>query len=128
MSRNALDREFGDDRAIDALVATAHRRMAPRLARMRRPQARVGTVSSPLGKLLVAMSEAGIAMIYFLDVPRANAADAIAMLQRRHFDVIEDQAAVDGVGEEIRRFVAGDLAALVTPVDLSLVVSLFQRR
>jgi O-6-methylguanine DNA methyltransferase len=73
------------------------------------------------------MSEAGIAMIYFLDVPRANAADAIAMLRRR-FDVVEDQPAVAGVGEEIRRFMAGDLAALVTPVDLSLMVSPFQRR
>ncbi|HUY17678.1 MAG TPA: methylated-DNA--[protein]-cysteine S-methyltransferase [Candidatus Binataceae bacterium] len=128
MSASAGKRKVDDERTIDALVETAHRRMAPRLARIRRPRARVGTVGSPLGRLLIAMSEAGIAMIYFLDVPQANAGDAIAMLRRRHFDLIEDQPAVAGVGDEIRRFVAGDLAALATPVDLSLVVSPFQRR
>ncbi len=127
MSKSELNREVGDERTIDALVETAHRRMAPRLARIRRPRVRVGTVASPLGRLLVAMSDAGIAMIYFLDVPRGDGAEPIAMLRRR-FDAIEDQAAVAGVGEEIRRFVAGDLAALVTPVDLSLVASPFQRR
>ncbi len=127
MSTSARNRELGGERTIDALVEIAHRRMAPRLARVRRPQARVGVVPSPLGRLLVAMSEAGIAMIYFLDVPHGNAADAIAMLRRR-FEAIEDQPAVAGIGEEIRRFVAGDLAALITPVDLSLVVSPFQRR
>lgn len=127
MSTSTEKRELGDERTIDALIETAHRQMASRLARMRRPRARVGTVISPLGRLLVAMSESGIAMIYFLDVPHGNAADAIAMLRRR-FDAIEDQSAVAGVGEEIRRFVAGNLEALVTPVDLSLVVSPFQRR
>jgi O-6-methylguanine DNA methyltransferase len=127
MSTNAGKRELGDQQTIDALVEIAHRRMAPRLARVWRPLARVGMVPSPLGGLLVAMSEVGIAMIYFLDVPHSNAADAVAMLRRR-FDTVEDQAAVAEVGEEIRRFVAGDLAALVTPVDLTLVVSPFQRR
>lgn len=122
--------EFSPDgeQTIDALLETAHRRMAPRLARIRRPRVRVGTAASPLGKLLIAMSDAGIVMIYFLDVPHASAEDAIAILRRRRFDLVEDQNAVAKVGTEIRRFVAGDLNALVTPVDLSLVISPFQRR
>lgn len=127
ISRKAVNQELGDERTLDSLIETAHRQMAPQLARVRRPPVRAGVVSSPLGKLVVAMSEAGVVLIYFLDVPRANAADAIAMLRWR-FDVVEDQPAVARVGEEIRRFMAGDLTALVTPVDLSLMESPFQRR
>ncbi|HTW89534.1 MAG TPA: methylated-DNA--[protein]-cysteine S-methyltransferase [Candidatus Binataceae bacterium] len=127
MSKAAVNQELGDERTLDSLIETAHRQMAPRLARVRRPPVRAGLVSSPLGRLVVAISEAGIALIYFLDVPRANAADAIAMLQWR-FDVMEDQPVVAGVGEEIRHFMAGNLAALVTPVDLSLIESPFQHR
>src|SRR5579885_1548468 len=126
MNENRINPE--DEQEIDAMIEQAHRQMASRLARIRRRQARVGTVDSPLGRLLVAMSGAGLAMIYFLDVPQASAAEAIAMLRRRRFDVIEDGEAVAPVGEEIRRFLGGDLSALVTPVDLSLVESPFQRR
>ncbi len=117
-----------EEREIDQLLEAAHRQMAPRLTRIRRPWVRVGTAASPLGNLMVAMSDAGIVMIYFLDTPGASVDNALATLRRRKFDLIEDQDVAARVSGEIRRFVEGDLNALVTPIDLSLVVSPFQRR
>jgi methylated-DNA-[protein]-cysteine S-methyltransferase len=91
-----------------------------------KPQAGVGLVrSSPVGNLLVCVSNHGIAMTYFL----RSAMDLGAALARlrRDFELVADQAAAQRVGEELTRYMAGDEAALRSAIDLRLVRGTFQR-
>lgn len=93
----------------------------------RRPQAAVGVIpSSAVGPFLVALSGQGIVMIHFLRTA-ADPEHAIRIL-RRSFDPVADQDAAEIVGEELKRFVAGDESALRSAIDLSLVQSSFHRR
>src|SRR5258708_6696295 len=73
---------------------------------------------------MVAQGPRGILAIHYID---GKGSGPIPNL-RRSFDVVEDQAAVDRIGEEINRFLSGDYKALTYKVDLSLVASEFQRR
>jgi O-6-methylguanine DNA methyltransferase len=119
-----LDREAGDDHDLDAILAQGRRRFGKAWARERRPTARVGVIGSPVGRLFIADGPRGILAIHFMD---GKGPDPLEMM-RGKFDVVEDQAAADRVGEEIRRFIAGDRAALKHEIDLSLVESDFKRR
>jgi methylated-DNA-[protein]-cysteine S-methyltransferase len=120
-----LDGEADDDPGLEAILADARGRFNRALARERRPLARVGVVTgSPMGRLFIADGPRGILAIHFMD---GKGPEPIEMM-RGKFDVIEDQAAAETIGEEIRRFVAGDHAALTHKVDLSLVESDFRRR
>lgn len=89
--------------------------------------ARSGIVNSAVGRLLVALSDRGIVLIHFLDGAWTDSEAAHAALSR-HFQVIEDAAAVAVVDAEIRRFADGQRNALAMPVDLTLVTSPFRRR
>lgn len=113
------------DEDLAGLLAEGRGRVAKALARIRRPQARVGTIDSPVGRLFVAEGEHGILAIHFLDT---HAGEDPRPALRRGFDVIEDQQAAERIGEEIRRFIGGDRSALHHEVDLSLVDSPFRRR
>ena len=119
-----LDREADDDSGLDAIVAEGRRRFDKLIARERRPIARVGVIDSPMGRLFVADGPRGILAIHFMD---GKGLDPLKMM-RGKFDVVEDQAAADRIGDEIRRFVAGDRSALKHDIDLSLVESDFKRR
>jgi O-6-methylguanine DNA methyltransferase len=119
-----LDREADDDRDLEAALAEGRRRFDKAIARERRPLARVGIIDSPVGRLFVADGPRGILAIHFMDGKGPAPLD----MMRGKFDVVEDQAAADRIGEEIRRFVAGDRAALKHDIDLSLVESDFKRR
>src|ERR1051326_3270238 len=117
-----LDREADDDRGLDAIVAEGRRRFDKALALEKRPTARVGIIDSPMGRLFIADGPRGILAIHFMD---GKGLDPLKMM-RGKFDIIEDQAAADRIGEEIRRFVGGDRAALTHDIDLSLVESDFK--
>lgn len=119
-----LDREADDDPGLDAILADGRQRFDKALVRERRPTARVGVIDSPMGRLFIADGPRGILSIHFMD---GKGPDPLAMM-RGKFDVVEDQAAADKIGDEIRRFVAGDRAALKHEIDLSLVESDFKRR
>src|ERR1700730_18450524 len=119
-----LDREADDDPGLDAILADGRQRFDKALVRERRPTARVGVIDSPMGRLFIADGPRGILSIYFMD---GKGPDPLAMM-RGKFDVVEDQAAADKIGDEIRRFVAGDRDALKHEIDLSLVESDFKRR
>src|SRR5258708_13448654 len=54
-----------DDRMLDAMIGQARPRIARAMKILRRPQARVGVIPSPLGKLLVAESDRGLAAVHF---------------------------------------------------------------
>ncbi len=119
-----LDREADDDHGLDAILAEGRRRFDKVLSRERRPIARVGVIDSPMGRLFIADGPRGILAIHFMD---GKGPDPLEMM-RGKFDVVEDQAAADRIGDEIGRFVAGDRTALKHEIDLSLVESDFKRR
>jgi O-6-methylguanine DNA methyltransferase len=119
-----LDVEADDDRGLAAILAEGQRRFEKALARERRPIARVGIIDSPMGKLFIADGPRGILAIRFMDGKGLDPLEAL----REKFDIVEDQAAADRIGAEIRRFVAGDHTALKHDIDLSLVESDFRRR
>jgi len=119
-----LDTEADDDRDIDSALSEGRRRFEKAVARERRPVARVGVIDSPVGRLFIAEGPRGILAIRFMDGDGIEPLDAM----RGKFDLIEDQAAVERIGEEIRRFIAGDREALKHDIDLSLVESDFRRR
>src|ERR1700730_9221855 len=120
----ALDREAVDDHDLDAILAKGRRRFHKAIARERRPIARVGIIDSPMGRTFIVDGPRGILAI---DVIDGKGLEPNGML-RGKFDIVEDQAAADRIGEEIRRFVAGDRTALKHDIDLSLVESDFKRR
>ena len=119
-----LDGEAEDDPGLDAIVAEGRRRFDKAIARERRPVARVGVIDSPVGRLFVADGPRGILAIHFMD---GKGLDPLAAM-RGKFDIVEDQAAAERIGDEIRRFIAGDRTALKHDIDLSLVESDFKRR
>jgi methylated-DNA-[protein]-cysteine S-methyltransferase len=120
----ALDDEAEDDHDLDAILDDGRDRFERAVARERRPLARVGVIDSPMGRLFIADGPRGIVSIHFMD---GKGPEPLEMM-RGKFDVVEDQAAAERIGEEIRRFVAGDREALTHDIDLSLVESDFRRR
>ncbi len=123
-----IDDDISDDisdEVLDPLLRQARATLTARLRHVRRPDVAVGITRSPLGPLLVAVGSGGIVMIRFLTTQ--DAAGGIAAL-RLKFDPVQDQPVAQQVGEEIRRFLAGERGALHHPADLSMVNGEFQRR
>jgi O-6-methylguanine DNA methyltransferase len=114
-----------DDRALDAMIGETRPRIERAMKILRRPQARVGVISSPLGQLLVAESDRGLAAIHFLFI---SGGEGVLEMLRRKFDLIENEASARRIEAEIARAFQGDFGALAHPVDLSLVESEFKRR
>jgi O-6-methylguanine DNA methyltransferase len=114
-----------DDRMLDAMIGQTRPRIERAMKILRRPQARVGVIPSPLGKLLVAESDRGLAAIHFLFI---SGGDRTLELLRMKFDLIENEPTVRRIGKEIDRVFEGGIDAVARPVDLSLVESDFQRR
>jgi O-6-methylguanine DNA methyltransferase len=119
-----LDREAEEDPGLDAILAEGRRRFEKAIARERRPIARVGVVDSPVGRLFIADGPRGILVIHFMDGKGIEPLEVM----RGKYDIVKDQAAADRIGDEIRRFVDGDHAALTHQVDFALVESDFKRR
>ena len=114
------------DAAIDKMLRLARHRLARAIAPIRRSVARVGIIESPLGRLLAAESPRGLVALTYLD--SRDGAAALAAL-RQKFDLVEDPETAARIGGEIERHLAGDREAIAhRPIDLSLVVSPFQRR
>jgi methylated-DNA-[protein]-cysteine S-methyltransferase len=109
----------------DAMLSEAQRRLESAVDRVRRPQAAVSLLGSPLGRLLVGVSDRGIAMLHYLRNP-ADLGEGIEKL-RRNFDPVPDQTAAGRVSEELLRYLAGDATALRSEIDLRLVSGSFQR-
>lgn len=121
----SIDSEFGDE-VVERLLHRSRGNLDNALKRIRRPQAAVGIVRSPLGDLLVAKSPRGVVLNHYLH-DDSDLAAAIANL-RLQFDPVEDQRAVGEVGEEVRRYLAGDAKALRQNVDLTLAGNAFQKK
>lgn len=114
------------DAAIDKMLRLARQRLARAIAPIRRSIARVGIIDSHLGRLLVAESPRGLVALTYLD--SSDGAATLKALKQR-FDLVEDLKTAALIGAEIERHLAGDREAIAQrPIDLSLVVSPFQRR
>jgi O-6-methylguanine DNA methyltransferase len=113
-----------NDRMLDAMIGQTRPRIERAMKIMRRPQARVGVIPSPLGKLLVAESDRGLAAIHFLFI---SGGDRTLDLLRKKFDLIENEPSARRIEQEIDRVLEGGVEATDRPVDLSLVESDFQR-
>ena len=111
---------------IDALLRASRGRVDRALKHLRRPDAAVGVVKSPLGDLLVAMTGHGIVFNHYLRDGR-DLASTISKI-RWQLDLVDDSRAIKPVGDEIRRYLGGDAAALRQNTDLRLAVSPFQRK
>ena len=114
------------DKLTEDLLAKARARLAPALARIRRPLARVSLIESSIGRLLAAQSPRGLVALRFMDSD--DAGDVLTALRRR-FDLTEDDGGAAEIGGEIERLMRGDSETISNrSVDLSLVESDFQRR
>jgi O-6-methylguanine DNA methyltransferase len=114
------------DAAIDKMLHLARQRLARAIAPIRRSVAHVGIIDSHLGRLLVAESPRGLVALTYLDT--SDGAATLKALKQR-FDLVEDPQTAALIGAEIERHLAGDREAIAhRPIDLSLVVSPFQRR
>ncbi len=111
---------------IDALLNNSRSRVDHALKHVRRPDAAVGIVKSPLGDLLLAMTGRGIVLNHYL-LGGDDLAATIAKL-RFELDLVDDRRTIKEVGEEIRRYIGGEAAALRRNIDLTLAVSPFQKK
>src|SRR5919204_2583006 len=93
-----LDDDFGNE-VVEELLRRSRRRVNNALRHIRRPQAAVGVVKSPLGNLLVALTERGIVLNHYL-LDRGDLAATIARL-RLELDPVEDRRTIGEVGAEI---------------------------
>lgn len=121
----SIGSEIGDE-VIEAVLRRSRSKVTTALKRMRRPEAAVGVVKSSLGDLLVAMSRRGVALTHYVHDGRDIAA-TLANL-RLQFDPVEDQRTVRTIGEEVSRYVAGEVKALRQHVDLTLSGNAFQKK
>ena len=110
-----------EEQGIDALLRQSRSRVDHALKHVRRPDAAVGIVKSSLGDLLVAMTGRGIALNHYL-LDGDDLAATIAKL-RCELDLVDDRRTISEVGEEIRRYLAGEAKALRQKVDLTLVAT-----
>jgi len=114
-----------DDREVDALVRRAHAGIGRAMKLIRRPEARVCAVNSPVGKLFVAEGPQGFVAIHFLAIKEA---DRTIQALSGKFDLIENTPSTNAIRRVLDRYFEGDLSVLAHRVDLSLVDSEFQRR
>ena len=121
----SIGSEFGGE-ALEELLRCSKSRVDNALKRIRRPQAAVGVVKSPLGDLLVALSARGIVLNHYL-LDGGDLAATIARL-RLELDPVEDPRTVKEVGAEIRSYLAGEAKALRQNIDLTLASSPFQKK
>ena len=112
------------DRTIDTMVHRARTGIRRAMKILRRPEARVGIVASPIGRLLVAEGPRGMAAIHFLSI--AEPERPLDKLRRR-FDLLENETWRADISRDLLGYFAGDFAVLARDVDLVLVESEFQR-
>lgn len=125
LARRMDGRDSISEAQLDAMVAQTRPRIERAMKILRRPQARVGLIASPIGSLLVAESDRGLATIHFMTM---DGAEGTLEKLRKKFELVENEASIERVGAEINRFFEGDQTVMERRVDLSMVESEFQVR
>jgi methylated-DNA-[protein]-cysteine S-methyltransferase len=116
--RAAADDHDGEARARKALAA--------RLADLRRRRLAYRIVPSPLGNLLIARSELGVALIEYLDDATDFGASRLPRIEG--LDAIEDGAEIEALHRDLLDYLDGGRGTLDWPLDLALARGDFDRR
>jgi methylated-DNA-[protein]-cysteine S-methyltransferase len=130
--------ELGSYRAVEDVMATLRRtplahddatlaraQLASRLADLRSRLVGFGIFPSPLGRILIARSEQGVALVQYLPAGGALPAHVRRLLGE---DAVEDRAATEALRAELVEYLEGRRSRLDWPLDLRRVRSDFQRR
>jgi methylated-DNA-[protein]-cysteine S-methyltransferase len=107
----------------DATLARAQ--LASRLADLRSRMVGFGIFPSPLGRILIARSEQGVALVQYLPAGGGLPAHVRRLLGE---DAVEDRAATEALRAELVEYLEGRRARLDWPLDLRRMRSDFQRR
>jgi methylated-DNA-[protein]-cysteine S-methyltransferase len=134
----ACREELRNYRAIEGLVGTLRRVPLPgddstlaraelesRLADLRSRLVSFGIFPSPLGPILIARSELGVALVRYL-AGRGSVASEVRRLLGE--EAIEDRAATEALHAELVEYIEGRRTRLDWPLDLRRTRSDFQRR
>ena len=130
--------ELGRYRALDDMVVSVRRtpladddatlaraQLASRLTDLRSRMVAYGVYPSPLGPVLIARSELGVALVQYLPETGQLTAGARRLLGD---DAVEDRTATDGFRTELVEFLEGRRERLDWPLDPRRMRSEFQRR
>ena len=127
--------ELGRYRAIDAVArrlppaeapsAAAFAALGSSLADLRQRLLTYGISPSPLGNILIARSEEGVALVEYLGVATTLKASRLARTPRLELE--EDGAEVKRLGVELLDYIRGRRTRLEWPLDLRLAGSDFSR-
>src|ERR1044072_8786349 len=120
-----FDSDQVNEEILDKLLHRSRPRINEALRSIRRPQAALGIAKSPLGDLLVALRRGGLLLVHSL--PSDKELAALITRLRSFFDPVEDRPAVQTVGAEVKKYLAGEASSLRQKVDLSLVATPFQK-
>ena len=130
--------DFRRYRAIDALTgeirnapapladeAGARARLASRLADFRRRMLTYRIIRSPLGPILLARSEEGIALVEYLRGPSVKSSRLAGL--EDEVELVEDRDQLERASHELSEFIDGRRVKLDWPLDLRLVRGDFDR-
>lgn len=90
---------------------------APAFTKRTRQLARYGTMESPLGTLLIAVTDAGVAEITF--GRNTSTEEFLGHMVHRGFDPVADQQAVNPVVTQLTEYFGGNRNVFDVPVDFS---------
>lgn len=126
----ALDRTLGGWREAPepepaAVVAAARQRLEARLGDVRRRTVVYRIFPSPLGNILIGLSEQGVALVEYLDRARDLAHSRLGSMPE--VEAIEDGADVERYHRELVEYLEGRRTHLEWPLDLRLARSDFHR-
>ena len=134
----ACREDFQRYRAIDALTgeirvapvpvadeAAARARLTSRLADLRRRMLRYRIFRSPLGPILLARSEEGVALVEYLQSANVKASRLTRLGDE--VELVEDRDQLERLTRELTEFIEGRRAKLDWPLDLRLVRGDFDR-
>ncbi|HSE04078.1 MAG TPA: methylated-DNA--[protein]-cysteine S-methyltransferase [Methylomirabilota bacterium] len=130
--------ELGHYRALEGMVETLRRapirgedatlaraQLAARLADLRSRMVGFGIFPSPLGRILIARSEQGVALVQYLPAGGSLPAHVSRLLGD---EAVEDRAATEALRAELVEYLEGRRARLDWPLDLRRTRGDFQRR
>ena len=124
----AIDHAVGAWRtnpASDGGAERARQRLQARLADLRRRTFTYRIFSSPLGNILIALSDEGVALIEYLGRGRTLAHSRLHRMPGA--ETIEDGAEVEALYRELLEYLEGKRTRLEWPLDLRLARSEFHR-
>jgi methylated-DNA-[protein]-cysteine S-methyltransferase len=124
----ALDRALGAWRrgpAPVAPIAAARKRLQTRLGDLRRRTFTYRVFPSPLGNILIALSEQGVSLIEYLGRAKSLGQSRLARIEG--VEAVEDGAELESLYRELLEYLAGKRTHLDWPLDLRLARSQFHR-